>query len=97
MEPSAAVFLLLVAVAVLVIAAYLIFVVATLYGVSRRLNIVLDSVDAVTEKALPAGPVLKEISRDLAGGREAIEACVERLQARQAQLPAAAPEPPRYP
>ncbi len=92
---SAAVFLFLVIVAVLVIAAYLVIVIVTLQGVSRRLVNVLACIDVVTSKTGPAAPVIVDINRDLAAGRQALEDCVERLQARQ--VPATAAQPPRYP
>ena len=97
MEPSAFVFLILVFVAVVVVAAYLIFVVVTLHGVYHRLNVVLASVDEVTQKTLPTATVIGEINRDLESGRSALEAAVHRLKARQEQVPAGAPDQPRYP
>ena len=95
MEISHIVFLVLVFVAVVVVASYLIFVVVTLHGVYHRLNSVLASVDEVTQKTLPTATVIGEINRDLGTGRDALEGCVERLKARQ--VPAAAPGPTRYP
>ncbi len=92
---SAVVFIVLVFVAVLVIAAYLVIVIVTLQGVSRRLVNVLACIDVVTDKTAPAAPVIVDITSDLAAGRRALEDCVERLQARQ--VPATAAQSPRYP
>lgn len=71
-----------VAVAVLVIAAYLITIVALLKSVHDQLIVILGVVSDVYGATEGIDVVVDEIRTDLAGGREALDACVNRLRDR---------------
>jgi len=60
----------------------LIYVIRILWLVIDRLVSILRSVEAVTETSMPVGPVVDEINRDLESSAKALEACVQRLEAR---------------
>jgi len=83
--PAAAVVTLIgVALLVLTLAFYLIWIAYILKRVVNDLVPVLEGVGSVSEKSRPVGPVINDINADLAHGREALEACVRRLEARSA-------------
>ena len=105
--PAAAVVTLIgVALLVLTLAFYLIWIAYILKRVVNDLVPILEAVDGVSEKSRPVGPIVNDINADLAHGREALEACVRRLEARRApandkgptypppQRTMVAPEPP---
>jgi len=104
--PAAAVVTLIgVALTVLTLAFYLTWIAVILKKVVNDLVPILESVVGVSEKSRPVGPVVNDINADLAHGRDALEACVHRLEARRApandkaptyspQRTMVAPEPP---
>ncbi|MGH3612395.1 MAG: hypothetical protein ACRDRK_07310 [Pseudonocardia sp.] len=59
---------------VLVLAAYLIYVALVLRRVDGRLSEITTGVEAITYKAEPAGPVVREINKDLTGVNNALQA-----------------------
>lgn len=59
---------------VLVLAAYLIYVALLLRRVDTRLSAITAGVQAITNKAAPAGPVVREINKDLTGVNNALQA-----------------------
>lgn len=81
---SHVVLLIAVALAIAVIAGYLIIIGVILKNVFSRLITILGAVDSVTEKTTGIGPVIDEINRDLAAGQEALEGAVLRLRERAA-------------
>jgi len=70
-----------------VIASYLIKIAGILWKVIDRLVVILGAVNGVAEESRPMGPVLDDINRDLAQGRERFEAAVRRLEQRKAPEP----------
>jgi hypothetical protein len=83
MEAAPVVTLIAVALAVLVIALFLITVTYQLHQVSSRLNTILSVVVDVGEKTAPLEPVINEIATDLTGAHEAIDGAVARLKERK--------------
>jgi hypothetical protein len=71
-----------VAIAVVVIAIYLVIICMILKRVTDRLVVILGAVGETTRQSEPVGAVLTDINRDLEHGRAAIEACVQRLEQR---------------
>ena len=90
MGTHAVVTLAAVALALAVIASYLIKIALILWNVIDRLRVILGAVVAVTENSKPMGPVMEDITADLAAAREAIEGAARRLEERHAPR---APEP----
>ncbi len=74
--------IIVVLVAILVVAVWLIAVTYHLHHVSSRLNTILADVVAVGEKTAPLDEVVSEIAAELAAGHEAIEGAVGRLKQR---------------
>ena len=74
--------LIVVFVAILVVAVWLMAVTYHLHQVSSRLNTILADVVATAEKTAPLDAVVSEIASDLAAGHEAIEGAVQRLKER---------------
>lgn len=87
MGASSAVLLVATALAVAVIAGYLIAISLILRRVFGRLEIILGAVSEVVEKTAPAGEVIGAINADLAAGQAALGAAVERLTERTAGEP----------
>jgi len=86
--------LLVVFVAILVVAVWLMAVTWHLFQVSSRLNTILADVVATAEKTGPLDEVVSEIAADLAAGHEAIEGAVARLKERHNyEEPARTPTP----
>ena len=83
METAQLVMLIAVILTVIVIAAFLITVVALLGQIWSRINTILGVVGGVVEKTEPLGPVIGEIKADIAGGEVAIVDAVERLKMRK--------------
>jgi len=83
MAPVHVLTLLVVFVAILVVAVWLMAVTYHLYQVSTRLNTILADVVATAEKTAPLDAVVSEIAKDLAAGHEAIDGAVERLKQRK--------------
>ena len=80
MNAAQGVFLFGVAVAIAVIAGYLIWITLILKHVVNRLVTILGAVDATTETAQPAGAIIDDLNRDLEAGRKLMEDCVRRLE-----------------
>ena len=83
MAPVHVLTLLVVFVAILVVAVWLMAVTYHLYQVSTRLNTILADVVATGEKTAPLDAVVSEIASELAAGHEAIEGAVQRLKERK--------------
>ena len=90
MGTHALVTLLATAFIVAVIAAYLIRIALILWHVIDRLVVILGAVNGVAEESRPMGPVIDDINRNLAQGRERFEGAVKRLEERKAPEPQAA-------
>ncbi len=58
---------------VLALAGFLIAVALILWRVDRRLTSITAGVGVITAKAAPAGPVVREINRDLTGVNNALQ------------------------
>ncbi len=84
MGTHAVVTLAAVALALAVIASYLIKIALILWNVIDRLRVILGAVVAVTEGSKPMGPVMEDINANLAAGREALESATRRLEERHA-------------
>ena len=87
--------LIVVFVAILVVAVWLMAVTYHLHQVSSRLNAILDAVNDVGEKTAVLDPVISEIAGDLAAGHEAVDGAVARLKDRHDYEEPAAREPAR--
>ena len=73
--PAAAVFtIILAALTVLVLAAYLISIARVLRRVDARLRAVTTGLHVVTERTEPVGSIVGEINKDLAGADDALRA-----------------------
>ncbi len=93
MEPAHIVLYVGITLAVGTIAGYLIAIVWHLRVVFRQLEVILGAVGAVVQQSDGLDEVIGEIARDLAAGQQAVEACVDRLEARASgteERPAAA-------
>ena len=66
------------ALTVLALAGFLISVALILWRVDRRLRSITAGVGVITEKAAPAGPVVREINQDLAGVDNALRAVLSK-------------------
>ena len=89
MGTHALVTLIAVALALAVVAAYLVRIALILWQVIDRLRVILEAVVGVTETSKPAGPIVDDINADLDAGRAAIEAAVARLEQRKGPAVAA--------
>ena len=96
MNAAQGVFLFGVAVAIAVIAGYLIWITLILKHVVNRLVTILGAVDATTETAQPAGAIIDDLNRDLAAGRKLMEDYVERLEESRAPVGAASESTSRH-
>ncbi len=74
--------LIIVCVAILVIAAFLITVVILLHMVGERLTKILGAVGQVVEKTDGIEPIISEIAADLQAGDRALTACAQRVSNR---------------
>ena len=79
MNPAHVVLLLGVFITIVAIAGYLIAITLILKHVVNRLVTILGAVEAVTRTAEPVGPIIEDISRDLAAGRKLMDDGVARL------------------
>lgn len=91
MGTHAVVTLAAVALALAVIAAYLIKIALILWNVIDRLRVILGAVVAVAENSRPMEPLMNDINSDLDAARHAFEGAVKRLEERH--VPERAPEP----
>lgn len=91
MGAHAVVTLIAVALALAVIAAYLIKIAYILWNVIDRLRVILGAVVAVADNSRPMEPVMNSITSDLDAARQVFEAACKRLEERHA--PAGEPEP----
>jgi hypothetical protein len=82
MKPEHVVSIILVLVAVLVIAGFLIAIIVELRRTHLRLITILGAVVETVEQTNPLEGVVNEIASDLAVGQEALAACVDRLEQR---------------
>ncbi len=77
--PAAAVFtIILAALTILVLAAYLISIARVLWRVDARLREVTTGLHVVTERTEPAGSIVGEINKDLAGADDALRKVLAR-------------------
>jgi hypothetical protein len=83
MGTHAVVTLIAVALALAVIASYLIKIALILWNVIDRLRVILGAVVAVAENSRPMEPVMNDINRDLDAARDAFEGAVKRLEQRR--------------
>lgn len=82
MKPEHVVSIILVLVAVLVIAGFLIAIIVELRRTHLRLITILGAVAETVEKTGPLEGVVSEIADDLAAGQQALADCVDRLEQR---------------
>ncbi len=82
MKPEHVVSIVLVLVAVLVIAGFLIAVIVELRRTHLRLITILGAVVETVEKTDGLEGVVNEIADDLAGGQAALKDCIDRLEQR---------------
>jgi hypothetical protein len=82
MKPEHVVSIVLVLVAVLVIAGFLIAVIVELRRTHLRLITILGAVVETVEKTDGLEGVVNDIADDLAAGQEALAACIDRLESR---------------
>jgi hypothetical protein len=82
MKPEHVVSIILVLVAVLVIAGFLIAIIVELRRTHLRLITILGAVVETVEQTDGLEAIVTEIADDLAVGQEALAACVERLEQR---------------
>jgi hypothetical protein len=73
-----------VALALAVIASYLIKIALILWNVIDRLRVILGAVVAVAENSRPMEPVMSDINSNLDAARQTFEAAVRRLEERHA-------------
>lgn len=90
MGTHAVVTLAIVALALAVVASYLIKIALILWNVIDRLRVILGAVVAVADGSRPMGQVMESITSDLEAAREALEGATKRLEERHAP---ATPEP----
>ncbi len=83
MDAHKLVMLVAVALAIVVIALFLITVVTMLAGIWSRINTILGVVGSVVEKTEVLEPVLEEIKAGVQGGDAALSGAVERLKIRK--------------
>lgn len=77
--PAAAIFsIVLAAITVLVLAAYLISIARILVRISAKLRAVNTGLHVVTERTEPVGSILGDINSDLAGADDALRAVLAR-------------------
>ena len=77
--PAAAIFsIVLAALAVLVLAAYLISIARILVRISAKLRAVNTGLHVVTERTEPVGSIVGDINSDLAGADDALRAVLAR-------------------
>ncbi len=91
MEAAPLVTLIAVALAVIVIALFLVVTTYQLHMVSSRLNTILAAVGEVGEKTTPIEPVINDIANDLVGANEAMDGAVRRLMDRKGHVDPADP------
>ncbi len=91
MEAAPLVTLIAVALAVIVIALFLVVTTYQLHMVSSRLNTILAAVGDVGDKTTVLEPVITEISNDLTGANEAMDGAVRRLMDRKGYVDPADP------
>ncbi len=91
MGAHAVVTLAAVALALAVIASYLIKIILILWNVIDRLRVILGAVVQVAENSRPMEPIMNDINRDLDAARQVFEAAVKRVEERHAPAPSAAP------
>lgn len=91
MEAAPLVTLIAVALAVIVIALFLVVTTYQLHMVSSRLNTILAAVGEVGDKTTPLEPVINDIANDLIGAHEAMDGAVRRLQERKGYVDPADP------
>ncbi|MGC2652714.1 MAG: hypothetical protein WA317_03720 [Mycobacterium sp.] len=72
MSPAAVVTIIAALLAVVVVAAYLIRIASILGRVNAKLRAITGRLHVIAEKTEPAGPIVKEMNRDLAGVNEAL-------------------------
>ena len=80
-----------VALALAVIASYLIKIALILWNVIDRLRVILGAVVAVAENSRPMEPLMNDINADLDAARQAFEASVRRLEERRGPVREAEP------
>jgi len=79
---------------VLVLAAYLIYVALVLRRVDGRLSAIAAGIESITYKAEVAGPVVREINKDLTGVNNALQAVLTKKRPpKRKPEPAPAPVP----
>jgi hypothetical protein len=88
---AAVITIVVVALTVLVLAAYLIYVVLVLWRVDARLTAITAGLESINEKAAPIGPVLMEINNDLAQVDGALQAVL--MKQRRPRATSRPPEP----
>jgi hypothetical protein len=91
MEAAPLVTLIAVALAVIVIALFLVTTTYQLHQVSSRLNTILAAVGEVGDKTAVLEPVISDIATDLIGANEAMDGAVRRLQERKGYVDPADP------
>jgi hypothetical protein len=89
MKPEHYVSIILVAVAVVVVACFLIAIVYNLRRTHLQLVTILGAVGETVQKTDGLEAVVTEISRDLAAGQAALNDCVDRLEQRLGAGPSA--------
>ncbi len=90
MGAHAVVTLAAVALALAVIASYLIKIALILWNVIDRLRVILGAVVQVAENSRPMEPVMNDINKDLDAARQVFEAAVKRVEERHAPAATAA-------
>lgn len=95
MTASAVVTIIGVALLVLVLAAYLIYVVFALKGVSAKLGEITAGLALIPQKTAPIAPILGEINKDLATVESRLHVVLTRK--RQPKAPAPPPSRPSRP
>ena len=84
-DPPGVFSVILVGVAVLVVAAYLIAIVLILQHVSNQLVVILGAIWGISEKTRGIGPVIEGVNSELQAGQRALEEAVRRLEERTGQ------------
>ena len=88
MPAAAIVTIVLVVVAILAIACYLILIGNVLGNVSSSLEKVIDSVAKISDQAKPIEPIITSINRDLGTGQGVLEDLLARKLGARAEAPA---------
>ncbi len=91
MEAAPVVTLIAVALAVVVIALFLVVTTYQLHQVSSRLNTILAAVGDVGDKTSVLDPVISDIANDLTSAQEAMDGAVRRLMERKGHVDPADP------